>query len=89
MKILGVFGVLSSAEEFKFDMSRLNDTSTRSSNIITVSNLMAEDYARFAGKPDYNKRVWKYGCWGQINEEKVQSGLGEPLDAIDRVFQSW
>ena len=50
---------------------------------------MAEDYARFAGKPDYNKRGWKYGCWGQINEEEVQSGLGEPIDAIDRVFQSW
>jgi len=89
MKIFGVFGVLSSAEEFKFDMSRLNDTSTRSSNIITLSNLMAEDYARFACKPDYNKREWNYGCWGQINEEEVQSGLGEPLDAIDRVFQSW
>ena len=89
MKIFVFFGVFSSAQEFKFDLSRINDTRTRSSSLVTVSNLIAEDYARFSGKPEYNKRDWSYGCWGQINKDEVQSGLDEPLDEIDRAFQNW
>jgi len=104
MKIFGLFGTLSAAKEFKFDLSRLNDTSTRRavdiSNIMLVSSMIANSYAYLADKPELvtifetkinknDKNVWEYGCWGQVNQDEIQSGLGEPLDSFDSAFQNW
>jgi len=92
MKIFGFFGLLSSAQEVKFDVSRRN---TRLDNSINLTNLMAAVYAEYASEWEYvmsnffNEKEWKYGCWGQINGNEIQAGIGEPLDAIDYHFRKW
>ena len=94
MKIFGFFGVLAIAQEHKLNLRMLNDTRPRSINIISMTNIMGHDYAYMADKPELadifrENSLWKYGCWGQTNDDKIQSGLGEPLDAIDQLFQDW
>jgi len=95
MKIFGFFGLLSSAQEVNFDLSRLNN---RRTNSIILTNRLAAIYAINTGISSYGEYVmsnffgdkeWKYGCWGQINGEEIPSGLGEPLDPIDQLFHDW
>jgi hypothetical protein len=83
-------------EDFRIFRSKLKETSARSFHRLWSPFVFAADYDSRAKNTDlwiviapfiYKERQWNYGCWGQINDDEVQSGLGEPLDEIGNAFK--
>ena len=102
MKIFGFFGVFSSAQELEFDLSRFNITSTRSNVLKAFWDVGSDVHtaAVFADEYDYMYSTtyystifvngsWEYGCWGQIKDDEISPGYGEPVDEIDHLFRDW